>query len=100
MTGEESAGTSDFSWKCVFNIEGKQAENIATLRHSSLRDPYITHACDGMVGYVDMLVRILCVKVTSKYDTGNPDCWRRHVTSRSTLIGVYVPFSSLPVHAA
>ena len=23
MTGEESAGTSDFSWKCVFNIEGK-----------------------------------------------------------------------------
>ena len=22
MTGEESAGTSDFSWKCVFNIEG------------------------------------------------------------------------------
>ena len=24
MTGEESAGTSDFSWKCVFNIEGKK----------------------------------------------------------------------------
>ena len=25
MTGEESAGTTDFSRKCVFNIEGNQA---------------------------------------------------------------------------
>ena len=24
MTGEESAGTSDFSRKCVFNIEGNK----------------------------------------------------------------------------
>ena len=27
MTGEESAGTSDFSWKCVFNIEGNNPKN-------------------------------------------------------------------------
>ena len=34
MTGEEPAGTIDFSWKCVFNIEGK---NVNHVQHSCYR---------------------------------------------------------------
>ena len=43
MTGEEPAGTTDFSWKCVFNIEGNKEATTEDDTAIFIRYACLTH---------------------------------------------------------